>query len=55
MRLLSATAKFAYGCGQLAWATKDTCFQFFLFFLLHPTARPSTQPGRTGSTIGPGS
>ena len=32
MRALSATAKFAYGCGQLAWAAKDTCFQFFLFF-----------------------
>jgi len=32
VRALSASAKFAYGCGQLAWAAKDTCFQFFLFF-----------------------
>jgi Na+/melibiose symporter-like transporter len=32
MNSLSKTTKFNYGMGQTAWAAKDTCFQFFLFF-----------------------
>lgn len=31
-RKLGFSCKFSYGVGQLAWAAKDTCFQFFLFF-----------------------
>jgi GPH family glycoside/pentoside/hexuronide:cation symporter len=29
---LTKSNKFSYGIGQTAWAAKDTCFQFFLFF-----------------------
>ncbi len=29
---LSTGVKLSYGMGQLGWAAKDTCFQFFLFF-----------------------
>ncbi len=31
-RKLGFSCKFNYGLGQLAWAAKDSCFQFFLFF-----------------------
>jgi glycoside/pentoside/hexuronide:cation symporter, GPH family len=29
---LNTGVKLSYGMGQLGWAAKDTCFQFFLFF-----------------------
>jgi len=29
---LNGNTKISYGMGQIAWASKDTCFQFFLFF-----------------------
>lgn len=29
---LTGSTKISYGLGQVAWASKDTCFQFFLFF-----------------------
>lgn len=29
---LSGNTKVSYGMGQISWAAKDTCFQFFLFF-----------------------
>ncbi|MEH6604699.1 MAG: MFS transporter [Pseudomonadales bacterium] len=29
---IGSKTKLAYGVGQFAWAAKDTCFQYFLFF-----------------------